>query len=91
MINLYSALDLWAAIDGNRFPHGVHPLAFPGGIIVNMDQAQWDSWQWNPHQNAGLFIEAYREISLHLIDVDESAPDKPTWNELVRLLESAVS
>ena len=88
-IDLYKALNLWAQKDSNRFPHDIHPLDFPNGSIVSMTESEWEDWQWNPSQNAGLFVEEYQEQHLHTLEADDFASAKPTWRQLIDLLNAA--
>lgn len=88
--NIYQALNLWQKQPDNSFPHDQHPLDLPNGSMINLSQEEWDDWQWNPPLLAGLHVEEFREQAEHLLEADPDASAKPTWQELIDLLNAEI-
>ena len=80
-MNICDALNMWSRIPGNRFPHGINPVAYPGGYTDHTKNS-WALWQWQPHFYAVSWVLERGEKYNHLHDIDPAASQKPSWDEL---------
>lgn len=66
--------------EGLRFPHGVHPLDFPGGQINIATVSDWENLRWNPpHQASKYSPRRYPVIT----GIDLEASEKPKLTEIL--------